>query len=211
MKANKKNISIFIIWLVHISGLLGMVFYDLDFFAGYTSINLFLMSIILFANIKLNNKNQIFSLLLIFLIGMFSEFIGVNYGLIFGEYIYGNNLGFKLFGVPFLIGLNWVILTVICANIASILIKNNSIIQIIILGTLLMLLMDFVMEPIAPKLDLWKFKNLVVPTSNYIGWLIISILTQTIYNIQFKEKEVKLSFNLYTAIFIFFVSLNLIL
>ena len=211
MKANKKNISIFIIWLVHISGLLGMVFYDLDFFAGYTSINLFLMSIILFANIKLNNKNQIFSLLLIFLIGMFSEFIGVNYGLIFGEYIYGNNLGFKLFGVPFLIGLNWVILTVICANIASILIKNNSIIQIIILGTLLMLFMDFVMEPIAPKLDLWKFKNLVVPTSNYIGWLIISILTQTIYNIQFKEKEVKLSFNLYTAIFIFFVFLNLIL
>ena len=211
MKANKKNISIFIIWLVHISGLLGMVFYDLDFFAGYTSINLFLMSIILFANIKLNNKNQIFSLLLIFLIGMFSEFIGVNYGLIFGEYIYGNNLGFKLFGVPFLIGLNWVILTVICANIASILTKNNSIIQIIILGTLLMLFMDFVMEPIAPKLDLWRFKNLVVPTSNYIGWLIISILTQTIYNIQFKEKEVKLSFNLYTAIFIFFVSLNLIL
>ena len=211
MKANKKNISIFIIWLVHISGLLGMVFYDLDFFAGYTSLNLFLLSIILFANIKLNNKNQIFALLLIFLIGMLSEFIGVNYGLIFGEYIYGNNLGFKLFGVPFLIGLNWVILTVICANIASILIKNNSIIQIIILGTLLMLFMDFVMEPIAPKLDLWKFKNLVVPTSNYIGWLIISILTQTIYNIQFKEKEFKLSFNLYTAIFIFFVSLNLIL
>lgn len=211
MKANKKNISIFIIWLVHISGLLGMVFYDLDFFAGYTSLNLFLMSIILFANIKLNNKNQIFALLLIFLIGMLSEFIGVNYGLIFGEYIYGNNLGFKLFGVPFLIGLNWVILTVICANIVSFLIKNNSIIQIIILGTLLMLFMDFVMEPIAPKLDLWKFKNLVVPTSNYIGWLIISILTQTIYNIQFKEKEFKLSFNLYTAIFLFFVSLNLIL
>ena len=211
MKANKKNISIFIIWLVHISGLLGMVFYDLDFFAGYTSLNLFLMSIILFANIKLNNKNRIFALLLIFLIGMLSEFIGVNYGLIFGEYIYGNNLGFKLFGVPLLIGLNWVILTVICANIASFLIKNNSILQMIIVGTSLMLLIDIVMEPIAPKLDLWKFKNLVVPSSNYIGWLIISILTQTIYNTKFRQKEVKLSFNLYTAIFTFFVFLNLIL
>ena len=206
MKANKKNISIFIIWLVHISGFLGMVFYDLDFFAGFTSINLSLMSIIVFTNIKLTNKNQIFSLLLIFLVGMLSEFIGVNYGLIFGEYTYGNNLGFKLFGVPLLIGLNWVILTVICANIASILIKNNSILLMIILGTTLMLIMDFVMEPIAPKLDLWKFKNLVVPTSNYIGWLIISILTQTIYNIQFKEKELKISLNLYTAIFIFFGS-----
>ena len=211
MKANKKNISIFLIWLVHVSGFLGMVFYDLDFFAGFTSINLSLMSIIVFTNIKLTNKNQIFSLLLIFLVGMLSEFIGVNYGLIFGEYIYGNNLGFKLFGVPLLIGLNWVILTVICANIASILIKNNSILMMIILGTTLMLIMDFVMEPIAPKLDLWKFKNLVVPKSNYIGWLIISILTQTIYNIQFKEKEFKISLNLYTAIFIFFGSLNLIL
>ena len=211
MKANKKNISIFIIWLVHISGFLGMVFYDLDFFAGFTSINLSLMSIIVFTNIKLTNKNQIFSLLLIFLVGMLSEFIGVNYGLIFGEYTYGNNLGFKLFGVPLLIGLNWVILTVICANIASILIKNNSILLMIILGTTLMLIMDFVMEPIAPKLDLWKFNNLVVPTSNYIGWLIISILTQTIYNIQFKDKEFKISLNLYTAIFIFFGSLNLIL
>ncbi len=211
MKANKKNISIFIIWLVHISGFLGMVFYDLDFFAGFTSINLSLMSIIVFTNIKLTNKNQIFSLLLIFLVGMLSEFIGVNYGLIFGEYTYGNNLGFKLFGVPLLIGLNWVILTVICANIASILIKNSSILLMIILGTTLMLIMDFVMEPIAPKLDLWKFKNLVVPTSNYIGWLIISILTQAIYNIQFKEKEFKISLNLYTAIFIFFGSLNLIL
>tara|TARA_B100000941_G_scaffold141752_1_gene100468 strand:+ start:776 stop:1414 length:639 start_codon:yes stop_codon:yes gene_type:complete len=211
LKANKKNISIFIIWLVHISGFLGMVFYDLDFFAGFTSINLSLMSIIVFTNIKLTNKNQIFSLLLIFLVGMLSEFIGVNYGLIFGEYTYGNNLGFKLFGVPLLIGLNWVILTVICANIASILIKNSSILLMIILGTTLMLIMDFVMEPIAPKLDLWKFKNLVVPTSNYIGWLIISILTQAIYNIQFKEKEFKISLNLYTAIFIFFGSLNLIL
>ena len=169
------------------------------------------MSIIVFTNIKLTNKNQIFSLLLIFLVGMLSEFLGVNYGLIFGEYTYGNNLGFKLFGVPLLIGLNWVILTVICANIASILIKNSSILLMIILGTTLMLIMDFVMEPIAPKLDLWKFKNLVVPTSNYIGWLIISILTQAIYNIQFKEKEFKISLNLYTAIFIFFGSLNLIL
>ena len=75
-----------------------------------------------------------------------------------------------------------------------------------------MLFMDFVMEPIAPKLDLWKFKNLVVPTSNYIGWLIISILTQTIYNIQFKEKEVKLSFNLYSNFYIFrFFKFNFIM
>ena len=210
MKADKKNISIIIIWLVHISGFLGMLFYDLVFFAGFTSVNLFLMSIILFLNFKLSSRREILSILSIFLIGMITESLGVNYGLIFGDYEYGNNLGFKLFGVPFLIGINWIILTAISANIASFLTKNNSVLLTIITGALLMLAMDFVMEPIAPKLDMWRFKNLIVPPSNYIGWLIIGLITQTIYNLLFREKEIIVSINLYTAFFLFFSFLNLI-
>ena len=210
MKANKKNISIFIIWVVHISGLLGMLFYDLGFFAGFTSVNLFVMSTILFLNFKLNSRRQILSILSIFLIGMIAESLGVNYDLIFGEYEYGNNLGFKLFGVPFLIGINWIILTAISANIASFLTKNKNILLTVIIGALLMLTMDFVMEPIAPKLDMWRFKNLIVPSSNYIGWLIIGLLTQTIYNLLFREKEIIVSINLYAAFFLFFSFLNLI-
>ena len=210
MKANKKNISIFIIWLVHISGFLGMLFYDLHFFAGFTSVNLILMSIILFFNFKLNSRRQIISILSIFLIGMITESLGVNYGLIFGDYEYGDNLGLKLFGVPFLIGINWIILTAISANFAFFLTKNKSIVSTIIIGALLMLAMDFVMEPIAPKLDMWRFKNLIVPSSNYIGWLIIGILTQTIYNLLFREKEIIVSINLYAAFFLFFSFLNLI-
>ena len=210
MKANKKNISIIIIWLVHISGFLGMLFYDLVFFAGFTSVNLFLMSIILFLNFKLSSRREILSILSIFLIGMITESLGVNYGLIFGDYEYGNNLGFKLFGVPFLIGINWIILTAISANIASFLTKNNSVLLTIITGALLMLAMDFVMEPIAPKLDMWRFKNLIVPPSNYIGWLIIGLITQTIYNLLHREKEIIVSINLYAAFFLFFSFLNLI-
>lgn len=209
MKAIKKNISIFLIWLVHISGLLGMLFYDLDFFASFTSINLFLMSIILFLNIKIKSKYHVLSILLIFLIGMITEILGVNYGLIFGDYEYGNNLGFKLFGVPFLIGVNWILLTAISANISALITKNKNIVLTVIIGALLMLAMDFVMEPIAPKLDLWKFNNLIVPTSNYIGWLIIGLFTQTIYNLQFRQKEIGVSLNLYLAFFLFFSFLNL--
>jgi putative membrane protein len=210
LKVNKKSISIFIIWLVHISGLLGMLFYDLDFFAGYTSVNLTLMSIILFFNFKLNSIRQILSVLSIFLIGMITEILGVNYGLIFGDYEYGNNLGLKLFGVPFLIGINWVILTAISANIAFFLTKNKSVLSTVFIGALLMLVMDFVMEPVAPKLDMWRFENLIVPTSNYIGWLIIGLLTQMIYNLLFREKETIVSINLYAAFFLFFTFLNLI-
>ena len=209
MKANKKNISIFIIWLVHISGFMGILFYDLDFFAGFTYVNLLLMSIILFLNFKLESKYHILSILSIFLIGMVTESLGVNYGLIFGDYEYGNNLGFKLFGVPFLIGVNWIILTAISANVASFLTKNRSIVLTIIIGALLMLAMDFVMEPIAPKLDMWRFKNLIVPPSNYVGWLFVGLFTQTLYNLYFREKEIIVSTNLYLAFFLFFGCLNL--
>ena len=188
---------------------MGILFYDLDFFAGFTYVNLLLMSIILFLNIKLDSKYHILSILSIFLIGMITESLGVNYGLIFGDYEYGNNLGFKLFGVPYLIGVNWIILTVISANIASFLTKNRSVVLTIITGTLLMLAMDFVMEPIAPKLDMWRFKNLIVPPSNYVGWLFVGLFTQTLYNLYFRQKEIIVSINLYLAFFFFFGCLNL--
>ena len=107
-----------------------MLFYDLDFFAGFTSLNLYLMSIILFFNFNLKSKHQTISILLIFFIGMVTEILGVNYGLIFGDYQYGNNLGFKLFGVPFLIGVNWIILTAISGNIATFLLQSKKVHQI---------------------------------------------------------------------------------
>jgi len=188
---------------------MGILFYDLDFFAGFTYVNLLLMSIILFLNFKLESKYHILSILSIFLIGMVTESLGVNYGLIFGDYEYGNNLGFKLFGVPYLIGVNWIILTAISANVASFLTKNRSIVLTIIIGALLMLAMDFVMEPIAPKLDMWRFKNLIVPSSNYVGWLFVGLFTQTLYNLYFREKEIIVSTNLYLAFFLFFGCLNL--
>ncbi len=188
---------------------MGILFYDLDFFAGFTYVNLLLMSIILFLNLKLESSYHILSILSIFLIGMVTESLGVNYGLIFGDYEYGNNLGFKLFGVPYLIGVNWIILTAISANIASFLTKNRSVVLTIIIGTLLMLAMDFVMEPIAPKLDMWRFKNLIVPSSNYVGWLFVGLFTQTLYNLYFREKEIIISTNLYLAFFLFFGCLNL--
>ncbi len=188
---------------------MGMLFYDLVFFAGFTSVNLLLMSIILFLNIKLDSKDNILSILSIFLIGMTIESLGVNYSLIFGDYEYGNNLGFKLFGVPYLIGINWIILTVISGNIASFITNNRSIVLTITIGALLMLAMDFVMEPIAPKLDMWRFKNLIVPSSNYLGWLFVGLFTQAIYNLYFTKKEISVSTNLYLAFFLFFGFLNL--
>ena len=54
-----------------------------------------------------------------FIVGMVAEMLGVNFGYIFGSYQYGEALGWKLFGVPLLLGANWTILTVCSAAIAA--------------------------------------------------------------------------------------------
>ena len=74
--------------------------------------------------IKLQSR-ELLCIILIFWTGILVEFLGVNYGLLFGEYSYGKNLGPKLFGVPFLIGMNWVILTTISGSISNYITKGK--------------------------------------------------------------------------------------
>ena len=118
-----KKISIGIIWLFHLSGLVGLLYIDKNLFASLTPLNLFISSTLLFVNQKSLKKKEIIIVFLIFSIGMIAEILGVNYGLIFGKYDYGENLGLKLLGVPVLIGLNWVVLTFICGSISNHFIK----------------------------------------------------------------------------------------
>ena len=68
-----------------------------------------------------------------------------------------------------LIGANWTIVTVCSAAIASQIYKQM--IPRIIIGLGLMLLLDFVIEPIAPILDFWEFEGGEAPTQNYIDGL----------------------------------------
>ena len=112
---------------------------------------------------------------------MISEILGVNYGLIFGDYEYGNALGYRLFGVPLLIGANWAILTLSCSALSATLF--NSIFVKIIMGVFLMVMLDAVIEPIAPLLDFWEFNGGKAPLKNYLGWIMVSFPLNCFYHI----------------------------
>ena len=56
-------------------------------------------------------KNLLF-LFIAFCIGFSAEVIGVKTGVLFGDYSYGSNLGYKFAGVPIVIGLLWGVLAV---------------------------------------------------------------------------------------------------
>ncbi len=161
----------------------------------------------------INQKNprikELIGIGFIFFTGIIVEYLGVNYNLIFGEYEYGKNMGPKFFGVPFLIGVNWIIITLTAGGIANTFFKKNKYLTIFF-GSILMVFIDFFIEPVAPVLDFWEFKGNIVPISNYTGWLFTGFITQSIYYITFKEKEFTFSINLYSAILVFFLLLNLL-
>ena len=199
-------ISIGIIWLFHICGMIGISYGNKEFFLAFTPINLFISFVLLFINQVQLEKSELNAALIIFFIGMISEILGVNYGLIFGDYVYLDNLGFKVLGVPVLIGVNWIILTFITGSMSSYIIKNKHIAALT--GAILMILLDLIIEPVAPLLGFWIFDLPTVPLQNYIGWFVIGLTTQYIYHFNIERKEYSFSINLLLVNAIFFAFLN---
>ena len=105
--------------------------------------------------------------------------------------------------MPYVIGLNWVLLIIATGSLSDKLIKGK-IINKILFASILMVLLDLLIEKIAPKLDYWEFVISPVPFSNYLWWFIFSIIFQYIFLKTVKTKEYKLSSNILVIQFIFF-------
>ena len=121
---NLTKIFLFIIWLNQLFGVFGILVIDFDLFLSLSPISLiFTFFIVVCSNIEVSYKSFA-TIIIIFFLSIISEIIGVNYGILFGSYYYGDNLGYSMYGVPLVIGLNWVVLTVSCGNIASYFFEN---------------------------------------------------------------------------------------
>ena len=212
MKLNDKkelrSFSIFIVWLLNISGFFGILSKEKDFFLSASP---YVLSITLFLIIVNNflDKKFLIKLFLIFSLGLTVEILGVNYSFFFGEYQYGDNLGIKFFDVPLVIGFNWVLLIIITGNFAS-RIFSKSIMGKVVFGSIMMILLDLLIEISAPKLDYWEFSVHPVPFSNYFWWFVFSILFHLIYQSS-KNKEYVVSTNILLIHFLFFGLLALFL
>lgn len=197
------KISVGLIWLFHFSGLLGILFINRELFLETTPVNLFITIVLLFVNLPDVNKGVLVAAAVAFVVGMGVELLGVNYGLIFGQYVYGDNLGVKIGGVPLLIGANWVMLTFITGAVGAVLFKKSTAVAAAV-GALLMVLLDLVIEPVAPKFDYWEFANETAPLSNYIGWFLVAFPIQWIYQKYVTQKDIVFSFHLVLVQFLFF-------
>jgi len=146
--------------------------------------------------------------LVIFLAGYFVEVLGVNTGVIFGVYEYGNSLGFKLLETPLIIGANWLLLIYSCYALVGILTRDKWLGALA--GSALMVLYDFALEPIAIKFDMWNWHLAPVPIQNYVAWFLVSFLFFMIFNLFIKKIENKIAPAVFIIQFMFFIILNVI-
>ncbi len=198
----KYPIAIFIIWLFHINGIFGILYWNTKWFLGNTPINLGISFLLLLWVNPVRSTNFWISISVGFLVGMIAEIIGVNTGIIFGNYWYGENLGYKVWGVPLFIGINWAVLTIIFGSISRKITQNKWL--AIPLGALLMVSLDFLIEPSVEKFDFWYWENHTIPTSNYIDWFLIALIPQTVFQLLDFEKETKYAIQLSIVQIIFF-------
>tara|TARA_B100000700_G_scaffold154855_1_gene171997 strand:- start:1020 stop:1649 length:630 start_codon:yes stop_codon:yes gene_type:complete len=201
---NLTNYSALTIWIFQLFGAIGILFWDRQWFIQATPFCLLLYFLLLIIN---SNSKNVFYLLIVFIWGMVAEIIGVNTGLIFGSYNYGDSLGIKVMDVPILIGINWIITAIICGTIAR-QIKVLKYFQVTI-AIALMLFLDLLIEPVAPMMDMWNFSNTnSAPLSNYITWAIVALPLQIYFVVKKLEFNFAISANLYLSQLLFFAALN---
>ncbi len=169
-------ISAFLAVLIHTAGAIGMIFYDLDSFVRLTPANLILMFLLLVWN-EGSLKKEFFVLFIVgYISGVVTEIIGVNTGLLFGNYQYGNLFGNKIVGVPLVIGLNWfcIVYASYCITKQIIFPTSQQRFVIAVFTGLLATVFDFIMEPVAVELNFWQWEGGGIPVYNYISWFVIS-------------------------------------
>lgn len=199
---DKQTIRFFIIF--YVIGSLGFLLpFTFNYFVKITPIALLVNFILLFSFHK--HKINIKSILVfvsIFLLGLIVEIIGVKTGKIFGIYHYGNSLGFKIFSVPVMIGINWVFMVYSSSSVLE-KFKFNNFVKILLSSTL-MVVYDTVLEQVAPKLDMWYWENNHAPLKNYIAWFVLAIIFNSLIKIFRIKTSNKLALTIFLCQFVFF-------
>ena len=204
MKRLSLHLPIGLIWLFHLTGIVGIYIGFQEWFIPKTPLTLLVCFVLLLITGPVKNMGQAVVIYLFFVCGMFVEWLGVNYGWLFGDYRYGQNLGLKMDGVPFMIGINWAMLVLVTGSIAA-KISSSKVVKVII-GAFLMVFLDFFIEPNAPLLDFWYWEGDRIPASNYVGWFSVALVLHWILQTYSRTLNFQFSLNLYLAQVIFFVS-----
>ena len=107
-----------------------------------------------------------------------AEAVGVATGAVFGEYVYGPTLGWKVLGVPLIVAFNWVLVVNGSVCIAGRILPSRAAagrrLALSLLAGAISVAFDWIMEPVAIRLDYWTWAGGGIPLQNYAAWFVLA-------------------------------------
>ena len=206
IKNHPKRVKYFLA-LFYTIGVIAIYFpFTSSLFISLTPITL-LMSLGLLALYNAENDTKtLLVFLFVFMAGYFIEVIGVNTGLIFGHYKYGETLGYKVFKTPLMMGFNWVLMIYLTASLTEN-IKTPVAIKVL-MASVLMIVYDLILEQFAPALGMWTWHNNNIPLQNYLAWFGVSLVFHSLLKALNIKTVNTLSVVIYLSQILFFLALT---
>ncbi|SES10711.1 carotenoid biosynthesis protein [Pedobacter rhizosphaerae] len=205
LKVNKIAVAVIIVF--HLVGLLGFLIPALTpYFLKLVPFHLLLMFAVIIFSYNADVKRLLLFVSGVFLCGFLVEVLGVHTGKIFGNYYYGDTLGYKIAAVPLLMGVNWVILIFSIGQMMKALKIMNSILASVI-GAAILVGFDFFLEPVAMKFNYWQWDWHEIPVQNYIAWYIVAVILLKFYYALGLKQQKYIGSAMFLSQLVFFVVL----
>jgi putative membrane protein len=167
---------ILVIIIFHVVGLIGFAVPTMrPLFLQIVPWHILLMLVVIVCSHRPMEGKFILFALLIFISSIIVEWLGVHKHWIFGDYSYGQTLGIKTAEIPLIIGVNWFLL-IYSAGVLMQRTRIRSILIRVIVGALILVLLDLIIEPVAQHFDYWHWANSTVPLKNYVCWFWVSVV-----------------------------------
>jgi bisanhydrobacterioruberin hydratase len=172
--------------------------------------HLLLMGVFLALSHDRLDKRFLLFFILIYAATFAAEWLGVNTRLLFGNYYYGHTMGVKLWNIPLIMGVTWFLL-IYSAGVVMQWSRLKNMLLRVITGSVILVLLDMLIEQIAMRFDYWHWVGGIVPVGNYAGWFGVSVVMLLVFELFRFKKQGLVAVVLLGMQFVFFGVLNVIL
>lgn len=202
------KLAVALLAIVYTVGVLGLNSPMRELFARLTPVTLLLTLVVMLSYHRRRGLGLVVFSCLVLLGGFFVEWVGVHTGWLFGRYQYLEALGPKLDGVSVIIGVNWLLLV----YAIGVFVQSFSVYawRRVVLGALVMVATDLLIEPVAISLGFWTWEGGGIPLLNYLGWFVVSVAFFTLFEKMRLPKTNPVAGPVFGIMFLFFLTLNLI-
>jgi bisanhydrobacterioruberin hydratase len=206
----RESRAIAVLAILYAVGIAGVAFSIHEDFLKLTPVNLLVsLGIVLWLHPQWSRRS-VFFLALCYIVGFGAELFGVQTGLLFGSYEYGDVLGWKVWDTPLMIGVNWMILAYCSGVTVNHLAPRRPWPARAIAAALIMVALDVLIEPAAMRYGFWSWENDAVPLQNYFGWFIVALPLLAFFAVWQEKIQNKAAVALLIMQFVFFLSLNVL-